>query len=83
MKYLVMQVYLEANGNLAHPTTVHDTLEDAYSRYYNILGVAVKSEYALHGALITTEELFELEHKIFKHTAPASEPEEPEVEENN
>ena len=71
--FIVMQTYLEANGNLAHPTTVHETLEDAYARYYGILAVAVKSQYALHGAIILSDELFEIEHKCFKH-APAPEP---------
>ena len=85
MKYIVMQTWVDANGAIGTPVQNFDNQEDAYSRYYNILGNAVKSNYPLHGAIIMTEELFELEHKIFKHEVipPTPEPElEPEQEEN-
>ena len=83
MKFIVMQVWLDANGTLGTPVQNFDNEEDAWSRYHGILSQAAKSQYPMHGAIIMTQDLFKLEDpKIFTHNVPpAPEPEpEPEIE---
>ena len=82
MKYIVMQAWVDVNGNIGTPVQNFDNEEDAWSRYHGILSQAAKSGYVMHGAIIMTQDLFELEHKVFTHDIqPEPEPEgEPEGE---
>ena len=74
MKFIVMQVWIDAEGKMGTPVQNFDTEAEAWSRYHGILSQAAKSTYPKHGAIIMNEDLFELEKpKIFVHE-PAPEP---------
>lgn len=75
MNYVVLQIYVDANGTISHPAQHFDNYEDAASRYYGILASAVKSQYPVHSVILMTEECFELEHKCFKREVTPVEPE--------
>ena len=68
MKYIVMQMWIDANGTMGTPVQTFDSEDDAWSRYHGILSQAAKSSYTHHGAVIMNQDLFELEKpKIFIH----------------
>lgn len=73
MKFIVMQCWIDAEGNIGTPVQNFDNEADAWSRYHGILSQAAKSNYIQHGAIIMNQDLFELEHKVFKHE-PTPEP---------
>lgn len=73
MKFIVMQCWIDAEGNIGTPVQNFDNEADAWSRYHGILSQAAKSNYVQHGAIIMNQDLFELDHKVFKHE-PQPEP---------
>ena len=76
MKFIVMQCWVDAEGNIGTPVQNFDNEADAESRYHGILSQAAKSQYVKHGAILLNEDLFEIKHEIYTHTAqPSPEPE--------
>ena len=73
MKFVVMQCWVDSDGNLGTPVQNFDNEADAWSRYHGILSQAAKSNYKQHGAIIMNQNLMELEHKIYVHE-PSPEP---------
>ena len=52
MKFIVMQCWIDAEGNIGTPVQNFDNEADAWSRYHGILSQAAKSNYIQHGAII-------------------------------
>ena len=76
MKFIVMQCWVDSEGNVGTPVQNFDNEADAWSRYHGILSSAAKSNYPQHGAIIMNQDLFQLEKpKIFFHEpTPEQEP---------
>lgn len=81
--FIVLEVTRNDAGNIAVYPSAKETQVAAEKKYYDILERAADSASPIHGALLMTADLFELEHKVYKHEpAPQPEPEpEPEPEE--
>ena len=75
MKFIVMQCWIDSEGNLGTPVQNFNNEADAWSRYHGILSQAAKSNYPQHGAIIMNANLMELEHKVYVHDTPGPEPE--------
>ena len=76
--FIVLEVTRNAAGNIAVNPSAKEQEDSAYSKYYDILKTASTSQAPVHGAMLLTYDLFEIEHKVFKHepTEPEPEPEE-------
>ena len=73
--FIVLQVTRNAEGNISVTPSAKETEDAAYSKYYDILKTAATSQAPVHGAMLLTYDLFEIEHKVFKHEAPEPTPE--------
>lgn len=67
MKYCVIELQKNAEGVLTPLVSVHDTKEEAESKYHSVLAYAAVSEIPVHSATILTEEGFCLAYKHYKH----------------
>lgn len=67
MKYIVIELQKNADGQVANLVTAHNTLEEAYNKYYLVLASAAISELPTHSALIVSDEGFTVESKCFMH----------------
>lgn len=67
MKYIVIELQKNSEGNVANIVTSFDSLAEAESKYHAILSVAAISKIPVHSAIIVSEEGFPVEHKCYKH----------------
>ena len=75
MKFIVIQSWVDAEGNVGTPVQNFDNEEDAKSRYHGIMSQAYKSAYPVHGAILMNQELFILEQEVVKkEVTPEPEP---------
>lgn len=67
MKYIVIELQKNADGQVANLVTSFDTKEEAESKYHSILATAALSNIPSHSATILTEEGYAVAYKCFKH----------------
>ena len=66
MKYLVIE--LQGTGeSVSNIVTTHDTINEAESKYHQILGAAAVSSIPVHAAVILTDEGHSMKHECYKH----------------
>lgn len=68
MKYIVVEIQTDAEGNVATITTQHDALNAAQSAYYGILAAAAISAVPVHSAVLMTNEGISILFNCFDHT---------------
>lgn len=67
MKYIVIEMQKNAEGQVANLVTAHDTLAEAESKFYTILASAAINDVPVHSAIIVSEEGFPVKHQCYKH----------------
>ena len=67
MKYIVIELQKNAEGQVSNIVTEHANLAEADSKYYSILAVAAVSVVPVHSATIVSEEGFPVKYQCYKH----------------
>lgn len=67
MKYIVIELQKNAEGQVANLVTSHETLAEAESKFYAVLSSAAISTIPVHSAIIVSEEGFPVNHQCYKH----------------
>lgn len=67
MKYIVIEMQKNAEGQVANLVTDHNTLAEAESKFYTILASAAINDVPVHSAIIVSEEGFPVKHQCYKH----------------
>lgn len=67
MKYIVIEMQKNAEGQVANLVTDHNTLAEAESKFYTILASAAVNDVPVHSAIIVSEEGFPVKHQCYKH----------------
>lgn len=67
MKYIVIELQKNAEGQVSNIVTEHSTLAEAESKYYSILASAAVSNIPVHSAIIVSEEGFPVKNNCYKH----------------
>lgn len=67
MKYIVIELQKNAEGQVSNIVTEHPTLPEAESKYYSILAAAAVSDIPVHSAIIVSEEGFPVKNNCYKH----------------
>ena len=67
MKYIVIELQKNEEGQVSNLVTAHNTLEEAESKFYTILASAAINEVPVHSAIIVSEEGFPVKHQCYKH----------------
>lgn len=73
MKYIVVEMQTDAENSVATLVTQKETLPEAWSVYYMILGAAAISQIPYHSAVLMTNEGVMLASMGFDHSIPAVE----------
>ena len=73
MNFIVTEVQT-SNGVSSVLTSTHADLQEAYSKYYTILGFAAVSNIECHAASLMTETGEHIKHDVFRHEVPEPEP---------
>lgn len=72
--FIVLEITRNAQGNIAVYPSAKEQQSSAEKKYYEILERAADSNSPVHGAMLLTYDLFEIEHKVYKHEEPEPEP---------
>ena len=67
MKYIVIELQKNADGQVANLVTAHNSLAEAESKYYTILASAAINDVSVHSAIIVSEEGFPVKYQCYKH----------------
>ena len=67
MKYIVIEMQKNAEGQVSNLVTDHNTLAEAESKFYTILASAAINDVPVHSAIIVSEEGFPIKHQCYKH----------------
>ena len=67
MKYIVIEMQKNTEGQVANLVTDHNTLAEAESKFYTILASAAINDVPVHSAIIVSEEGFPVKHNCYKH----------------
>lgn len=67
MKYIVIEMQKNTEGQVANLVTAHNTLAEAESKFYTILASAAINDVPVHSAIIVSEEGFPIKHQCYKH----------------
>lgn len=67
MKYIVIELQKNKEGQVSNIVTRHDNLAEAESKFYSILAYAAVSEIPVHSAIIVSEEGFPVKNNCYKH----------------
>ena len=73
MNFIVTEIQT-SNGVSSVLTSTHADLQEAYSKYYTILGFAAVSNIECHAASLMTETGEHIKHDVFRHEVPEPEP---------
>ena len=74
MNFIVTEIQT-SNGVSSVLTSTHADLQEAYSKYYTILGFAAVSNIECHAASLMTETGEHIKHDVFRHETPEPTPE--------
>lgn len=67
MKYIVVELQTDAQGNVANIVTSHETRNEAESKYHQVLASAAVSTLTKHAAALLNEEGYALEGHCYAH----------------
>jgi hypothetical protein len=67
MKYLVIEIQKQTDGTIAKIVTVHDTLNEALSKYHTVLSFAAVSTLPKHSCCIIDEGGYYVRNECFEH----------------
>ena len=67
MKYIVVELQTDANGNVANIVTAKDTKNEAESVYHSVLAAAALSDLPCHAATLMTNEGQVLKYQCYKN----------------
>ena len=67
MKYIVIELQKNADGQVSNLVTSHETLADAESKFYSILASAAVSSLPVHSAILVSEEGLPVRSQCYKH----------------
>ena len=73
MNFIVTEIQT-SNSVSSVLTSTHADLQEAYSKYYTILGFAAVSNIECHAASLMTETGEHIKHDVFRHEVPEPEP---------
>ena len=73
MNFIVTEIQT-SNGVSSVLTSTHADLQEAYSKYYTILGFAAVSNIECHAASLMTETGEHIKHDVFRHEVPEPKP---------
>ena len=73
MNFIVTEIQT-SSGVSSVLTSTHADLQEAYSKYYTILGFAAVSNIECHAASLMTETGEHIKHDVFRHEVPEPEP---------
>lgn len=68
MKYLVIEMQTSKNdGSVAKLVTIHDTIEEAWQKYYTVLATAAVSgeKLSCHSAVLIDSKGYLIDNKVF------------------
>ena len=65
--YIVIELQKNAEGQVSHLVTNHNTLAEAESKYYSILASAAISTVPVHSAIIVSEDGNPVKNNSYKH----------------
>lgn len=73
--YIVVELQTYTDGNVGHIVTIYSTLNEAESKFHQVLAAAAISNVTKHAAILMSEEGFPLRHECYTHMAeePVSE----------
>ena len=69
MNFIVTEIQTN-NGVSSVLTSTHSDLQEAYSKYYTVLGFAAVSTIECHAASLMTETGEHIKHDVFRHEVP-------------
>ena len=72
MKYYIVEVQKQPDGNFAHLVHTADNRNAAESTYHQVLAAAAISELPQHGAILFTDEGYPLMQQCYKHDSVSS-----------
>lgn len=67
MKYIVIELQKNIDGQVVNLVTSHETLAEAESKFYTILASAAIGVVPIHSAVIVSEEGFPVKYNCYKH----------------
>lgn len=67
MKYFVVEIQKQPDGNFAHLVHTADNRNAAESTYHQVLAAAAISNLPQHSAILFTDEGFPLMHQSYQH----------------
>ena len=67
MKYIVIEMQKNEEGNVSNIVTEHENLAAAESKYFSVMSAAAVSNIPVHSAIIVSEEGFPVRHEFYKH----------------
>ena len=67
MKYIVIELQTQADGTVTNLVSPYDTLNEAESKFHQILMYAATSSLAVHAAVILTSEGYMMKNECYKH----------------
>ena len=65
--YIVVEIQTYADGNVGHIVTTHSSLNEAESKFHQVLAAAAISSVTKHAAILMREEGFPLRHECYTH----------------
>ena len=68
-KYLVIEIQTNADGTVGNIVTSHDTMEQAYSKFYDVLSAAAVSSVPRHAAVLLQNDGSLVTMNSFDHSA--------------
>ena len=68
MKFLVIEIQENADGNVSNIVTSHDTANEAESKYHAILSAAAVSSVPVHSALMVNSHGGYINSQSYDHT---------------
>lgn len=68
MKYLVIELQTNRDESVAQLVTVHDTRDEAESKYHTVLSYAAVSALPIHAAVMITSDGATIKHETYYHT---------------
>ena len=67
MKYLVIELQTNADGTVGNIVTAHDALNEAESKFHQVLAAAAVSALPIHAAVLLRSDGALLERRDYRH----------------
>lgn len=66
-KYLVIELQTNTDGTVGHIATAHDALNEAESKFHQVLAAAAVSSLPIHAAVLLRSDGALLERRDYRH----------------